>query len=183
MRCVRQCVQSPGLVDASCHARVVRPSGSQRAHFLGGEDTPLPLGQFAQRERADGHPHQSQHAQSGGTQIFVAERPLRLVFDTAALRSCVVESSNNLGMHRMDCALRVIIRATTPLWLRTLWGRRWQGLRALLALPVQAPAARHLCRIQSKGLSSSVRSDIFRARPKFMPPLTGLHHFVDDVLQ
>jgi hypothetical protein len=39
-------------------------------------------------------PHQ------GGTQIFIPVRPLRLVFDTAALRPCVVESSNNLKMRR-----------------------------------------------------------------------------------
>ena len=34
-----------------------------------------------------------------------------------------------------------------------------------------------------KDFSSSVKSDIFRALPKNMPPLTGLQHFTGDVLQ
>src|SRR5258708_32140937 len=36
-------------------------------------------------------------AASAGTQIFIPVRPLRLVFDTAALRRCVVVISNNLA--------------------------------------------------------------------------------------
>ena len=44
--------------------------------------------------------HQSQHAASAETTNLHPVRLLRLVFDTAALRRCVIESSNKVGIHR-----------------------------------------------------------------------------------
>ena len=61
--------------------------------FLAHLDLTVHLRDVGARQCAE---HQAQQAASGRTQIFIPVSPLRLVFDIAALRPCVVESSSEL---------------------------------------------------------------------------------------